>query len=58
MLDVKHSADWNREAIVPLVREDPRRAVAMAAGALVRLRCGQRCFARYRAHLWHLAPAG
>lgn len=50
VLDVKHSRDWNDEAIVPLVAEDPRRATAMAEGALIRLRCGQRCFERYRAH--------
>jgi len=49
-LDVKHSADWNREAIAPAVAEDPRRAVAMAEGALIRLTCGARCFDRYRAH--------
>jgi len=48
-LDVKHSADWNREAIAPAVAEDPRRAVAMAEGALIRLTCGARCFERYRA---------
>lgn len=52
VLDVKHSEDWNREAIRPLVEEDPRRATAMAEGALIRLRCGERCFARYRASLW------
>jgi len=51
VLDVKHSADWNREAIRPAVEEDPRRATAMAEGALIRLKCGERCFARYRAHL-------
>ena len=51
VLDVKHSADWNREALRPLVAEDPRRAVAMAEGALIRLRCGERCFERYRAEL-------
>jgi len=50
VLDVKHSEDWNREAIRPAVEEDPRRATAMAEGALIRLRCGERCFARYRAH--------
>ena len=50
VLDVKHSADWNREAIRPAVEEDPRRAAAMAEGALIRLKCGERCFARYRAH--------
>lgn len=51
VLDVKHSRDWNEEAIKPLVAEDPRRATAMAEGALIRLACGERCFARYRAHL-------
>ncbi|WP_028055762.1 iron-containing redox enzyme family protein [Sphingobium bisphenolivorans] len=50
VLDVKHSRDWNDEAIHPLVAEDPRRATAMAEGALMRLRCGERCFGRYRAH--------
>lgn len=52
VLDVKHSADWNREALRPLVEEDPRRATAMAEGALIRLKCGERCFARYRKELW------
>jgi len=52
VLDVKHSADWNREALAPLVAEDPRRATAIAEGALIRLTCGARCFARYRAALW------
>jgi len=52
VLDVKHSADWNREALRPLVAENPRRAVAIAEGALIRLKCGARCFERYRAELW------
>ncbi len=52
VLDIKHSEDWNREAIRPAVEEDPRRATAMAEGALIRLRCGARCFEAYRAHLW------
>jgi len=52
VLDVKHSADWNREAILPAVAEDSARATAMAEGALIRLRCGARCFARYRQILW------
>jgi len=52
VLDVKHSANWNAEAIVPLVSEDPRRATAMAEGALIRLNCGKRCFQRYRQRLW------
>ena len=52
VLDVKHSADWNREALRPLVEVDPRRAAAIAEGALIRLNCGARCFERYRAELW------
>jgi len=52
VLDVKHSEAWNREALRPLVEEDPRRAAAIAEGALIRLKCGERCFARYRARLW------
>lgn len=52
VLDVKHSEDWNREAIRPAVEEDPRRATAMAEGALIRLRCGARCFEAYRDRLW------
>ena len=57
VLDVKHSADWNREALRPLVEEDPRRAVAIAEGALMRLRCGERCFHRYRQQLWEEGPS-
>lgn len=52
VLDIKHSEDWNREAIRPAVEEDPARATAMAEGALIRLRCGERCFEAYRARLW------
>lgn len=52
MLDIKHSADWNREALIPLVAQDPRRATAIAEGALMRLECGRRCFEAYRATLW------
>lgn len=52
VLDVRHSADWNAKVIAPLVAEDPRRATAMAEGALIRLEAGRRCFERYRAHLW------
>jgi hypothetical protein len=52
VLDVKHSEAWNKEAVVPLVSEDPRRATAMAEGALIRLQCGARCFERYRQMLW------
>jgi len=52
VLDVKHSEAWNREALRPLVAEEPRRAGAIAEGALIRLEAGARCFARYRAELW------
>lgn len=52
VLDVKHSEEWNKEAIAPLVGEDPRRATAIAEGALMRLTCGARCFERYRRELW------
>jgi hypothetical protein len=52
VLDVRHSEAWNREALRPLVEEDPRRAAAIAEGALIRLHCGARCFERYRAELW------
>src|SRR4051812_8873969 len=48
VLDVKHSAAWNEEAIRPLVESDPRLAKPIAEGALLRLRAGQRCFERYR----------
>jgi pyrroloquinoline quinone (PQQ) biosynthesis protein C len=51
VLDVKHSEEWNKEAIVPLVAEDPKRATAIAEGALMRLTCGARCFERYRREL-------
>jgi len=50
-LDVKHSQAWNAEVLWPLVAEDPRRAQAIAEGALMRLFAGARCFAHYRAHL-------
>jgi hypothetical protein len=49
VLDVKHSQEWNREVVRPLVAEDPRRARAIAEGAVMRLWHGARSFARYRA---------
>jgi hypothetical protein len=52
VLDVKHSEDWNREALRPLVSEDPDCARPLAEGALMRLICGARCFDAYRAELW------
>jgi hypothetical protein len=51
-LDIQHSAAWNREALRPLVEEDPRRVSALAEGALMRLSCGARCFDAYRTRLW------
>jgi hypothetical protein len=48
ILDIKHSAAWNSEAIEPLVSEHPEVATAIAEGALMRLACGARCFERYR----------
>lgn len=56
VLDVKHSAEWNREALRPLVEEDPRRAHAIAEGALMRLSCGAGCFEAYRSELWGKDP--
>jgi hypothetical protein len=50
VLDVKHSAAWNREIIAPLVSSDPSLCLPIAQGALMRLNAGARCFARYRAH--------
>jgi hypothetical protein len=47
-LDIQHSLAWNREIVVPLVREHPECATAIAEGALMRLRAGERCFDRYR----------
>ena len=51
VLDVKHSAAWNAEALWPLVDADPAVAPAIAEGALMRLECGAACFRRYRAEL-------
>jgi hypothetical protein len=48
VLDVKHSEAWNAEVLAPLVAEDPRRARAIAEGAILRLWCGEQCFKRYR----------
>ena len=50
-LDRKHSAAWNREVLHPVVAAEPRAAQAIAEGALMRLRAGARCFARYRREL-------
>ncbi|MDQ2802119.1 MAG: iron-containing redox enzyme family protein [Pseudomonadota bacterium] len=48
VLDVQHSAAWNREILGSLITAEPRAARPIAEGALLRLRCGGRCFRRYR----------
>jgi hypothetical protein len=50
VLDVRHSECWNREVLRSLVGEQPRRAVAIGEGAIIRLWHGARCFDRYRKH--------
>ncbi|CAN5769143.1 hypothetical protein BH11MYX3_BH11MYX3_25020 [soil metagenome] len=50
-LDIKHSAAWNAEVLLPVVSEEPRAARAIAEGALLRLEAGRRCFERYRQEL-------
>lgn len=52
VLDIRHAQDWIANVLVPLVSEDPARAVWLAEGALMRLTCGERCFDTYRSHLW------
>lgn len=52
VLDIKHSADWNREVLRPILATHPQAARYIAEGALMRLGCGAACFARYRAELW------
>lgn len=51
-LDLKHSEDWNREVLAPLVAADPGCAPFIAEGALMRLLCGGACFEAYREALW------
>jgi Iron-containing redox enzyme len=51
VLDVKHSKEWNREVLGPLVEDDPFLARPIAEGAVLRLWHGQRCFERYRSAL-------
>ncbi|MBA3541573.1 MAG: iron-containing redox enzyme family protein [Deltaproteobacteria bacterium] len=50
-IDIKHSTAWSREVLRPIVASEPRAALAIAEGALMRLEAGQRCIARYR---WEL----
>ena len=50
-LDVSHAKCWIREVIRPLAEGNPRRAQALAEGALMRLLCGKHCFDRYSLQL-------
>jgi len=50
-LDIKHSEDWNREVLAPIVTQLPEVASAIAEGALMRLEAGRRCFECYRREL-------
>lgn len=52
VLDIKHSEEWNEQALKPLVRDNPGCARYLAEGALMRLICGERCFEAYRGYLW------
>lgn len=49
-LDVRHAAEWNSGVIEPLIEGNPWIAKAIAEGALMRLKAGQACYARYRSH--------
>jgi hypothetical protein len=51
-LDIEHSRAWNAEALTPLVEANPACARYIAEGALMRLICGEQCFAAYRGYLW------
>jgi hypothetical protein len=57
-LDVRHSAAWNAEVLLPLVEQTPEVAPCIAEGALLRLRAGARCFQRYKLELWHGSESG
>lgn len=50
-IDVEHSRRWNDEVLRPLVAERPYVAQHLAAGAIMRLEAGRRCFGRYREEL-------
>jgi len=47
-LDIRHSENWNKEVIGPLITTEPRTARLIAEGALIRLILGAQCFERYR----------
>ena len=58
VLDVGHSKAWNAEALMPLAQDHPDVLPAIAEGAIMRLLCGEQCFAAYRAVLWAGAETG
>lgn len=47
-LDEKHSMEWNKEVIFPLISQNPSLTRFIAEGALLRLHAGARCFERYQ----------
>lgn len=51
-LGVERFLSWSDQVIRPLVSADPSVAERIAAGALMRLRAGERCFERYAETLW------
>lgn len=48
VLDVAHARSWIAEVIRPLIEATPGCAPFIAEGALMRLVCGARCYARYQ----------
>jgi hypothetical protein len=48
VLDVAHARRWIAEVIRPLIEATPACAPFIAEGALMRLFCGERCYARYQ----------
>ena len=51
-LGIERFMSWSDQVIRPLVSADPSVAKHIAAGALMRLRAGERCFERYAETLW------
>lgn len=50
-IDIRHSREWNKEVLTPLIKGAPKKAQAIAEGALMRLNAGARCFEQYRRYL-------
>ena len=48
VLDVAHARSWIAEVIRPLIEATPACAPFITEGALMRLMCGERCYARYQ----------